>query len=283
MPQYAEPAGDGHRPGQDLHGHHRDLGRHHDRRSSSPRRRRARSTTSSSSRARASMTDVIFHRVISGFMIQGGDPTGTGSGGPGYRFEDEPVGRQYLRGTLAMANAGPDTNGSQFFVMHADYRAAAELHHLRQAQRRRGGRRRHRRRAQGRPGPSRRPGRDQVGDHRRGLSVAAKGARARTAGNEAAAAAGGDAGAAGRDSRARCSAATASSRMTSCSPSSTQRAGSTCAPMPPRPWPSRPPAPRSTRACPTGRSRSPCARIPSSCVSGQPPRPRCAGRAVASA
>lgn len=65
--------------------------------------------------------DVIFHRVIKGFMIQGGDPTGTGRGGPGYRFEDEPVSRQYLRGTLAMANAGPDTNGSQFFIMHADY------------------------------------------------------------------------------------------------------------------------------------------------------------------
>ena len=64
---------------------------------------------------------VIFHRVISGFMIQGGDPTGTGRGGPGYRFNDEPVKRQYLRGTLAMANAGPNTNGSQFFVMHADY------------------------------------------------------------------------------------------------------------------------------------------------------------------
>jgi cyclophilin family peptidyl-prolyl cis-trans isomerase len=64
---------------------------------------------------------VIFHRVISGFMIQGGDPTGTGSGGPGYRFADEMVTRKYLRGTLAMANAGPDTNGSQFFVMHADY------------------------------------------------------------------------------------------------------------------------------------------------------------------
>ena len=66
-------------------------------------------------------TNVIFHRVISGFMIQGGDPTGSGTGGPGYRFDDEPVGRQYLRGTLAMANAGPNTNGSQFFVMHADY------------------------------------------------------------------------------------------------------------------------------------------------------------------
>jgi cyclophilin family peptidyl-prolyl cis-trans isomerase len=64
---------------------------------------------------------VIFHRVISGFMIQGGDPTGTGRGGPGYRFDDEPVKRPYKRGTLAMANAGPNTNGSQFFVMHADY------------------------------------------------------------------------------------------------------------------------------------------------------------------
>jgi cyclophilin family peptidyl-prolyl cis-trans isomerase len=64
---------------------------------------------------------VIFHRVISGFMIQGGDPTGTGRGGPGYRFDDERVSRRYERGTLAMANAGPNTNGSQFFVMHADY------------------------------------------------------------------------------------------------------------------------------------------------------------------
>ena len=61
---------------------------------------------------------VIFHRIIKGFMIQGGDPTGTGSGGPGYSFEDEPVTRDYVAGTLAMANAGPNTNGSQFFVMH---------------------------------------------------------------------------------------------------------------------------------------------------------------------
>ncbi|MGI8928602.1 MAG: peptidylprolyl isomerase [Candidatus Limnocylindrales bacterium] len=64
---------------------------------------------------------VIFHRVIPGFMIQGGDPTGTGRGGPGYKFEDEPVNRKYDRGILAMANAGPNTNGSQFFVMHANY------------------------------------------------------------------------------------------------------------------------------------------------------------------
>lgn len=64
---------------------------------------------------------VIFHRTIPGFMIQGGDPTGTGSGGPGYRFEDEPFTGQYKRGTVAMANAGKNTNGSQFFIMHADY------------------------------------------------------------------------------------------------------------------------------------------------------------------
>ena len=62
---------------------------------------------------------VIFHRVIKGFMIQGGDPTGTGRGGPGYRFEDElPKPGQYEIGSLAMANAGPNTNGSQFFITH---------------------------------------------------------------------------------------------------------------------------------------------------------------------
>jgi cyclophilin family peptidyl-prolyl cis-trans isomerase len=65
---------------------------------------------------------VIFHRVISGFMIQGGDPTGSGTGGPGYRFRDELEGSgDYSRGTVAMANAGPNTNGSQFFIMHRDY------------------------------------------------------------------------------------------------------------------------------------------------------------------
>ena len=65
--------------------------------------------------------NVIFHRTIPGFMIQGGDPTGTGGGGPGYRFADETVNRPYSRGVMAMANAGPNTNGSQFFLMHADY------------------------------------------------------------------------------------------------------------------------------------------------------------------
>ena len=67
---------------------------------------------------------VIFHRVIPNFMVQGGDPTGTGTGGPGYRFADEleaSRSRGYKMGTLAMANAGPNTNGSQFFIMHVDY------------------------------------------------------------------------------------------------------------------------------------------------------------------
>ena len=60
---------------------------------------------------------VIFLRIIQGFVCQGGDPTGTGRGGPGYRFQDEPVKQRYQIGSLAMANAGPDTNGSQFFLI----------------------------------------------------------------------------------------------------------------------------------------------------------------------
>src|SRR3989344_1881555 len=69
---------------------------------------------------------IIFHRVIKGFMIQGGDPTGTGRGGPGYTFEDElnpnteSYKNGYKRGVVAMANSGPNTNGSQFFIMHED-------------------------------------------------------------------------------------------------------------------------------------------------------------------
>ena len=61
-----------------------------------------------------------FHRIIDGFVVQGGDPTGTGAGGPGYKFADEPITREYEKGTLAMANAGPNTNGSQFFICTAD-------------------------------------------------------------------------------------------------------------------------------------------------------------------
>ncbi|HEY7036279.1 MAG TPA: peptidylprolyl isomerase, partial [Thermomicrobiales bacterium] len=64
--------------------------------------------------------DTTFHRIVAGFVIQGGDPTGTGAGGPGYEFADEPVTRSYELGTVAMANAGPDTNGSQFFVVVGD-------------------------------------------------------------------------------------------------------------------------------------------------------------------
>jgi cyclophilin family peptidyl-prolyl cis-trans isomerase len=62
---------------------------------------------------------VVFHRVIPDFMIQGGDPTGTGAGGPGYTFEDEINAHKVVRGALAMANAGPNTNGSQFFIVTA--------------------------------------------------------------------------------------------------------------------------------------------------------------------
>ncbi len=63
---------------------------------------------------------VVFHRVIPEFMIQGGDPTGTGSGGPGYTFEDEQNEHGVVRGVLAMANSGPNTNGSQFFIVTAE-------------------------------------------------------------------------------------------------------------------------------------------------------------------
>ncbi len=64
--------------------------------------------------------NTVFHRAIKGFMIQGGDPKGDGTGGPGYKFNDEPFKGEYTRGIVAMANAGPNTNGSQFFIMQQD-------------------------------------------------------------------------------------------------------------------------------------------------------------------
>ena len=65
---------------------------------------------------------LVFHRVVDDFVIQGGDPEGSGRGGPGYRFEDEPVQGEYIPGSVAMANSGPNTNGSQFFISTVDNR-----------------------------------------------------------------------------------------------------------------------------------------------------------------
>ena len=111
---------------------------------------------------------VIFHRIVPGFVIQGGDPTGTGRGGPGYTFEDEPFKGDYYRGTLAMANAGPNTNGSQFFICLADLvgTAAEELHDLRPGDEGHGCRGSDRRGQNGRQRPAGGPGQDPEGDSR---------------------------------------------------------------------------------------------------------------------
>ena len=124
--------------------------------------------------------DVVFHRVISGFVIQAGDGEfgkksslnrgRVGTGGPGYKFEDEPFKGDYVRGALAMANAGPNTNGSQFFICHArpDREAAEELHAVRAGDE--GPRCRRRDRRGRRPREPLRPGRDDEGDDPRGLT-----------------------------------------------------------------------------------------------------------------
>jgi len=73
---------------------------------------------------------LTFHRVEPGFVIQGGDPNGDGTGGPGYQFPDEPVQGDYMAGTVAMANSGPNTNGSQFFICLADQPSLPKLYNL---------------------------------------------------------------------------------------------------------------------------------------------------------
>ena len=112
---------------------------------------------------------LTFHRVIPDFMVQAGCPKGDGTGGPGYEFEDENSGHNVVRGALAMANAGPNTNGSQFFIVTADECAVAgrQAHGLRPRHRRPGRRRRHLRGRPRRPRPAARGGQDDEGRRRR--------------------------------------------------------------------------------------------------------------------
>ena len=116
---------------------------------------------------------VIFHRIVPGFVIQGGDPTGTGRGGPGYQFEDEPIQGDYYRGTLAMANAGPNTQRSQFFICLADLTRppAQELHDLRAGDQGPGRRRPDRGGEDRRPGSAGRARQDDHGDRHRGVGA----------------------------------------------------------------------------------------------------------------
>ncbi len=127
--------------------------------------------------------DVIFHRVIPGFVIQGGDGQhgkksalnagAVGTGGPGYKFEDEPIIGDYVRGTLAMANSGPNTNGSQFFICHQDLfgQLPEELHDLRPGHEGPGHRRQDRGGPAQRPRPPRSARRDDQGGDPRGREL----------------------------------------------------------------------------------------------------------------
>ena len=127
--------------------------------------------------------DVVFHRVIPGFVAQAGDGQygkksslergRVGTGGPGYKFEDEPVQGDYVRGALAMANAGPNTNGIQFFICHQDLTGKLPKNYtlFGQVTQGHGRRGQDRRRPAGRPGPPERAGRDDVGDDPRRRKV----------------------------------------------------------------------------------------------------------------